>query len=182
MTSGDDDFAAFVVAAEPRLLRTASLLTGDQRSAEELLVTALARVHRTWARTRTDGARLAAARRALLRSFLSRRRRLLRGEQVVESPAAGTTTEHAAADDALRRALRKLSPRTRAVLVLRFGDQLSETGTAELLGCPAATVAAETRRGLAALDGLLGADDGDAEPPTTEPRGSDPDALYRRPA
>jgi RNA polymerase sigma factor (sigma-70 family) len=59
----------------------------------------------------------------------------------------------------LRQALRSLSPGQRAVLVLRFYEDLSERQTAELLGCSVGTVKSQTARGLAALRRQVGAEE-----------------------
>jgi RNA polymerase sigma-70 factor (sigma-E family) len=156
--SADREFTAFVLAHEAALLRTAWLLTGDRGHAEDLVQTALARAHRHWARVQRADVPIAYVRRLLLNCHLSWRRRLWHGEQVLESlpdrPTGDWQDAHALGDE-LRRALDELSPRARAVLVLRFYEDLSETETARVLGCSTSTVRTHTARGLAAVRQVL---------------------------
>ncbi|MGY1697893.1 MULTISPECIES: SigE family RNA polymerase sigma factor [unclassified Geodermatophilus] len=158
MGADRDEFTAFVVAHEAALLRTAYLLTGDRGHAEDLVQTALARAYRHWGRVRQADVPIAYVRRLLLNCHLSWRRRLWHGEQVVEAlpdRAAADWQDAYALGDELRRALGELSPRARAVLVLRFYEDLTETETAALLGCSTSTVRTHTARGLAAVRRVL---------------------------
>jgi RNA polymerase sigma-70 factor (sigma-E family) len=161
MGADRDEFTAFVVAHEAALLRTAYLLTGDRGHAEDLVQTALARAYRHWGRVRQADVPLAYVRRVLLNCHLSWRRRLWHGEQVLETLPDGAEgwvadrQEAHAVGDELRRALDQLSPRARAVLVLRFYEDLTETETAALLGCSTSTVRTHTARGLAAVRRVL---------------------------
>jgi DNA-directed RNA polymerase specialized sigma24 family protein len=166
MGADREGFAAFAVAAEAALLRTAVLLTGDRGRADDLLVAALARAHRRWDRVQASGAPLDVVRRELVSRSL-RRRPPWRGEQVLvelpDPPADGGTA-------ALWEALDGLPPRTRAVLVLRHAEGLPEDGTAGVLGLPGGTVAAEAEEGLAAVRAVL-------PPRPARPDGApDPDA------
>ncbi|MGY1653693.1 SigE family RNA polymerase sigma factor [Geodermatophilus sp. SYSU D01119] len=167
MGADRDDFTAFVVAHEAALLRTAYLLTGDRGHAEDLVQTALARAHRHWRRVQRADVPIAYVRRLLLNCHLSWRRRLMNGEQVLETlpeAAVGDWQDAHALGDELRRALDTLSPRARAVLVLRFYEDLGETETARVLGCSTSTVRTHTARGLAAVRRAL-----DAPPARPEP-------------
>ena len=158
MNTRDDDFTAFVIAHERQLLRTAYLLTGDHGYAEDLVQTALVKAHRHWPRVSAADSPLAYVRRVVVTSHLSWRRRLMNGEQVIstlpELPGTDPQQAHAVSDE-LRSALRALPPRMRAVLVLRFYDDLTEAETARVLGCSTSTVSTQTARGLTALRAQL---------------------------
>jgi RNA polymerase sigma-70 factor (sigma-E family) len=158
----DDEFSAFVVDHERRLLRTAFLLTGDRGHAEDLLQTALAKAYRHWHRVRDAGQPLAYVRTLMVNTHISWRRRLMATEQVVEVIPDRTGDDPQAThavEDEVRQALARLSPRVRAVLVLRFFEDLTEPQTAALLGCSVSTVNTHARRGLAALRATLSAAD-----------------------
>ncbi|HVQ92811.1 MAG TPA: SigE family RNA polymerase sigma factor [Mycobacteriales bacterium] len=158
------DFRNFVAARSQRLLSAAYLLTGDHGLAEDLLQTALLKAYRHWGRVSTAGDPEAYVRRILFNQRVSwwRRRQL----EAVSIPAyhdsvAGTVEDASSglADrDRMWRALRELPPRTRAVVVLRYWEDLSETATAELLDCSVGTVKSLASRGLARLRGLLDPD------------------------
>lgn len=150
-----DGFAEFVQARSPALLRTAWLLTGDVGRAEDLLQTVLARAWRNWRRVARDGNPEAYVRRMLYTTYLTWWQRRWRGEVPAETLPDSAEPESMAADSAVRitvrRALARLSGRQRAVLVLRFFEDLSVAETATLLGCTAGTVKTQTSRALAAL-------------------------------
>lgn len=150
-----EGFAEFVQARSPSLLGAAWLLTGDGGKAEDLLQTVLARAWRNWRRIQHDGNPEAYVRRMLYTTYLSWWRRRWRGEVPAETlpdkPARGDLAGESVNRQALRRALDRLSPRQRAVLVLRFLEDLSVAETAALLGCTAGTVKAQTSRALAAM-------------------------------
>ena len=173
MNARDDEFTAFVVAHEPQLLRTAYLLTGDHGHAEDLVQTALVKAHRHWSRVSAADSPLAYVRRVVVTSHVSWRRRLMTGEQVIgtlpERSGEDPQQAHAVSDE-LRSALRTLPPRMRAVLVLRFYDDLTEVETARLLGCSTSTVSTQAARGLAALRARL----------RSSTPGPHTDLLYRR--
>lgn len=151
-------FEAFVAARSADLLRTAVLLTRDRGHAEDLLQTALVKAYRRW--SRIDGDPYPYVRRVLVTSAASWRR--LRATQEIVSlpahdPAAPDATEAVAERERMADALATLPPRMRAVLVLRYTEDLSEADAAELLGCSVHTVRSQTVRGLARLRALLGA-------------------------
>jgi DNA-directed RNA polymerase specialized sigma24 family protein len=127
-------FAAFVSARSPALLRTAYLLTGDRGHAEDLLQTALLKTFRHWDRIRHQDRPEAFVRKVMVNSqrMVWRRRAVL---------------EHVA----IWQVLARLPPRMRAVLVLRYWEDLSEKETAEVLGCSVGTVKSQASRGLTRL-------------------------------
>jgi RNA polymerase sigma-70 factor (sigma-E family) len=147
------DFAVFVAARSQRLLRTAYLLTRDWYAAEDLLQTALAKSWFAWGRLRSDDPE-AYVRKVLVTTYASAWRRRWRGEV----PSA-QLPEHLVADltgivderDAMWRALGQLPRRQRAVVVLRYFEDLTEAQTADILGCSVGTVKSQTAKALAKL-------------------------------
>jgi RNA polymerase sigma-70 factor (sigma-E family) len=149
-------FGEFVAARSPALLRSAWLLTGDQALAEDLVQTALTKVWPRWDRiNRTDGRVEAYVRKVMVTTYANWWRRKWRAEQptarVPEHPAS--VDRYAEVDDRaeVRRALAVLPPRQRAVIVLRYYEDLTETQTAGLLGCSVGTVKSQTSKALAKL-------------------------------
>ncbi|GIJ35365.1 SigE family RNA polymerase sigma factor [Micromonospora sediminimaris] len=137
-------FHEFVVHRSPALSRTAYLLTGDHQLAEDLLQSALARTYRHWRRIR-DGDPEAYVRRVMYHQQVSwwRRRRFTERLEADPAPAqAGhpDPSDAAALRVTLAAALRQLTPRQRAVLVLRFYEDLTEAQVAAVLGCSVGTV------------------------------------------
>lgn len=148
-----DDFEEYVVAAWPRLLRSAWLLTGDWHKAEDLVQTVLARVYTRWSRVR-GGAPDAYLRAMLASTYLSWWRRRWRAEVPTEQiPEQAGHDPHVGAGDreALRLALRRLPHQQRAVLMLRYHADLTEAATARALGVGVGTVKSYTARALATL-------------------------------
>ena len=177
----EEDFRDFVVGQWHALLRTAYLLTGDRGDAEDLVQSVLVRVHRNWHRIERRDAPAVYARRILVNlnaSFWRRRLRLHEQptDRLPERVGADATEAHALRDE-LRRACLRLPPRQRAVLVLRYFEDLSEADTAATLGISVGAVKSQTSRGLdrlrailstdRALDAALTADLDDADTPTT---------------
>jgi RNA polymerase sigma-70 factor (sigma-E family) len=152
-----DGFVEFVAVRSPVLLRCAWLLTGDGGRAEDLLQTTLALVWPKWRRVAEGGNPEAYVRRVLFSVYLSWRRRRWRYELPSASvPDHGDGTDLAgdsAVRDAVHRALGRLSRQQRAVVVLRYLEDLSVAETADLLGCSAATVKVQAGRALATLRG-----------------------------
>lgn len=143
------EFTAWAAGVQRRLLRAAYLVTGDRHRAEDLTQEALVKVALRWPRLR-DGDPLAYARRIVVNDHVSwwRRRR--------EHPVAGTPDRAEAGADPLdalvvRRALARLTPRQRAVVVLRHLDDLTERETAEVLGVSVGTVKSQNAAALARL-------------------------------
>lgn len=157
------DFGQFVAESAPALARTAWLLCGDVRQAEELTQQALIRTYLHWDRARATDP-LAYARRTLanLRIDVWRvRRREVLVEQVPDE-AVASGADHAADRDQLVRALALLPRKTRRIVVLRYLEDLSEREVAEDLGVSLGTVKSTASRGLAQLRAALGSDEGGA--------------------
>ena len=151
--SMDTAFEEYVVARSAALLRTAYLLTGNRADAEDLLQTALAKTYLAWDRIRDREAIDGYVRRTLVNtqtSFWRRRRPESLFDQPPERPGRDA---HADADlhDALWTALGRLGNKQRAIVVLRYYEDLSEAETASLLGISVGTVKSTTSRALASL-------------------------------
>lgn len=159
--SDEAGFAEFVAARWRPLLRTAYLLTGDEGRAEDLLQTALSRLWLVWPRVKSEAPE-AYVRKILANTSASWWRRRWHGEKPTEQLPERPTTDDVAgavADrDRLRVALGALTPRQRAVVVLRFAEDLSEKQVAEELGISAGTVKTLASRGLARLRDVIPAE------------------------
>jgi RNA polymerase sigma-70 factor (sigma-E family) len=156
MGESTDDFTEFVRGRSTGLLRTAVLLTGGDRGhAEDLLQGVLERMYVRWRRIRNSPD--AYARKALVHAATNRWRGRLRRPELPLGDSgdhlAQSYDPHATVDlrDALVRALLTLPPRQRAVLVLRYLDDLSEADVADALSCSVGTVKSQTSRALARL-------------------------------
>jgi RNA polymerase sigma-70 factor (sigma-E family) len=151
-TTRDEEFLAFTSTAWPRLLRTAYLLAGDRYGAEDLVQQALERAYAAWNRVRAADDRNAYVRRILINEHARRFRRRPAEylvDDVPDRPApAGPDPDDRAV---LLRALGTLPPRQRQAVVLRYWEDLSETQTAEAMGCTVGTVKSQAARGLAKL-------------------------------
>jgi RNA polymerase sigma-70 factor (sigma-E family) len=150
------EFDSFVRGRTPALLRAAYLLTGDQHLAEDLVQSALARTHRRWAQLHQAGNAEAYTRRTMYHLQVSWWRRPKVAESMpgdLPEPRQGGHDHADAASTriALRRALLRLTPKQRAVLVLRFFEDHSEAETAELLDIAPGTVKSQTAKALARL-------------------------------
>lgn len=154
------EFREFAAARASQLFRIAYLVCGDWHEAQDLVQTTLAKLFVAWHRMQRTQSPDAYARKVLLNAYLSQRRLKRATETPVADPAEPTA---ARADDAdlrltLVAALRKLPPRSRAVVVLRYIDDHSIEATAEALGISPAAVKSLNTRGLAQLRDLLGTD------------------------
>jgi RNA polymerase sigma-70 factor (sigma-E family) len=149
-----DGFREFVQARSPSLLRTGLLLTGNERSAQDLVQAALLR---TWSRWEGigQGTEEAYVRRVMVSILLGwRRRRWNHETPVAQMPDQITSTDAFADADtrtAVSMALATLTSRQRAVVVLRYFDDLSEADTALALNCSVGTVKSQTSKALANL-------------------------------
>jgi RNA polymerase sigma-70 factor (sigma-E family) len=153
-----EGFREFVAARGQALTRAAYLLTGDQQLAEDLLQNVLSRVAGRWERLLAKGSPEAYIRTSLYREYVSWLRRRPNSEiptDVLPEPASSATTTDFADLTTLRlsleRALGKLTRKQRAVIVLRFYEDLSEADAARVMGCSVGTIKSQTHRGLARL-------------------------------
>jgi RNA polymerase sigma-70 factor (sigma-E family) len=150
---GKDDVARLLAERGDHLMRAAIVLAGGRQEGEDLLQAALERLLRRWPRVRTDPEGY--LRRTLYNLAADGWRR--RGAWQRKRPLLQAGLDHGTGTDAvdtvdlrdaLGRALVQLPPLQRAVLVLRYWEQLTQAETAELLGCPEGTVKSATARGL----------------------------------
>jgi len=160
VTPGDEEslFRAFVHGRSQALARSAYLLTGDHGAAEDLLQSALASTWLHWSRIRDKTLVEGYVRRSMINTLTSWRRRRSYGEVPVAAPHDGSIGDaSAAADDRLVivAALRRLPPRQRAAVVLRYYDDLTESETAQALGCSVGTVKSQVARALRTMRSLL---------------------------
>lgn len=149
-SAGFDDFVAARYAA---LLRTAVLLTQDPALAEDLVQTSLAKCWLAWSRIRQDDP-MPYVRRVLINTYTAWWRRKWNNEYPTEElPHTAVPGEQQTIDARtdLVEALRRLPKRMRAVVVLRFYEDLSEAETARVLNCSLGTVKSQTSRALAKL-------------------------------
>lgn len=152
----DEGLRDFVRLRYMDLLRTAYLLTGTWQNAEDLVQIALLKAMRNWSRIDDPMAylrRVLVSQRTTLWARM-RRQPLLMGE-LPEQAGGRDMAESVAQRDELIRALAGLPPRMRAVLVLRYWEDLSEADTAQILGCSVGSVKSQASRGLTQLRSVL---------------------------
>jgi RNA polymerase sigma-70 factor (sigma-E family) len=151
----DEGFKEFVETRYVDLLRIAYLLTGSAHEAEDLVQTALVKTMRGWARVEEP---MAYVRRAMVNQHISIWQRVRRREVVTDAPPERQLADAAdavAQRHAVQAALGSLPPRTRAVVVLRYLDDLPEAQVAAALGCSIGNVKSHASRGLARLRAVL---------------------------
>lgn len=145
-------FDEFVATRGDALWRSAWLLTGDSHRAEDLVQTALGKCWPAWERVNANGSFEAYVRRAMFTTYASWWRRAWRRElPTADLPEASADATQPELRSDLVRALAALPPRQRAVVVLRYFEDLSERETATALGCSVGTVKSHTARAMAAL-------------------------------
>jgi RNA polymerase sigma-70 factor (sigma-E family) len=151
-------FASFVSASLPTLLRFGHVLTGDPRQAEDLVQAALLRTWGAWARIERRDQPIVYVRRIMVNAHISWWRRFGRREVAVathdDRPDLAPQLAYEERAD-MWRALGQLGPRQRAVLVLRYYEQLSEAEIANVLDCSVGTVKSQAARGLDRLRTVL---------------------------
>ncbi|WP_203918851.1 SigE family RNA polymerase sigma factor [Rugosimonospora africana] len=152
----EQSFEEFVRARTAALSRVAYLLTGDHHLAEDLVQQALLRVAGRWPTLVARGDPDAYVRRVMYNQRISwwRRREPPTVRHEVPQEAAPDPGDAVVAAVAVRQALARLGPRQRAVLILRYFEDLTEARTAEILGISVGTVKSQARDGLARLRAL----------------------------
>jgi RNA polymerase sigma-70 factor (sigma-E family) len=150
------DFADFVQRRSGPLLRAAWLLTGgDWALAEDLAQTTLGEVWRRWDRIAGMDAPDAYAHKIMVNTSLRWRGRRWTGEtafaQLPENVAPAGQFQQVDVRESLRRALRELTPRQRAVIMLRYFEDRTEAETAAIMGCSVGTVKSQGSKALARL-------------------------------
>jgi RNA polymerase sigma-70 factor (sigma-E family) len=171
------EFERFATVHADALLRNAYLMVGDRGEAEDIVQECVLRLARKWPRVRSMEHPGAYARRVLFNLILDGGRQ--RARRRTELLASQTTDGHGGADDAtatleahveLLQALGGLSPRQRAVLVLRYFADLPADEVATILECPPGTVKSSTSRGLERLREALDPAAPLSTPDDTSPR------------
>jgi len=173
----EEEFREFVAARSSALLRTAYLLAGDWATAEDLLQTALTKTYLAWKRLGEIEAVEPYARRVLVNTATSWWRRRWHGErptEILPERAAPDQIDEQLERDALWRHVKALPARQRAVLVLRFYEDMTEAQTAALLDISTGTVKSQTSRALNTLRQRLGAEAAAAAIPTPAPKPAAP--------
>jgi RNA polymerase sigma-70 factor (sigma-E family) len=169
MTDRDADFTAYLGARQPRLLGIAYLLTGDRHQAEDLLQTSLAKLYLSWESIRDHGNVDAYVRRIMVNENNSLWRRSWRRREVPTDELPDHTPTYDRPDEGVGAAVwdvvQTLPRKARAVVVLRYYEQLSEAETADVLGISVGTVKSQASRALATLR--------DRAPQTLNPREED---------
>lgn len=147
----EQEFSDFFVACTPGLRRTAYLVVRDWHLAEDLTQQAMAKLYAAWGRTE-PGTRLAYARRAVVNECLSHLRRKRPEQPTDQVPERGVLAPHERDHDLdLDQALALLAPRQRAVIALRFLDDLSVAEVARICDVSEGTVKSQTSRALDTL-------------------------------
>jgi len=156
----ESEFDRFVVGRSPALLRSAYLLVQDEGLAEDLLQTALTKAWFAWTRIEDPEAYV---RRIMVTTSASGWRRRWTRETPTEElgePSGLARLDEPANGQALWAAIGRLPRRQRAVVVLRYVEDRTESDTASLLGCSVGTVKSQCAKALAKLrsDGALAPD------------------------
>lgn len=152
MSTDEESFRRWAGERQLALLRTAVLLTGDPQRAEDLVQEALTKVALRWRRLRGDNPE-AYARQIIVRDNISAWRKRRR-EVVVAVVPRVVVPDHASVSERrllLDQALAALTPRQRAVVVLRYYDDLTERAAADALGVSVGTVKSQTHLALSRL-------------------------------
>lgn len=160
----DADFSAYAVQAWPKLYRRAFLLCGQHADAEDLAQQTLIRARRHWNKVVRATSPDAYVTRILTNTYLSSRQRARAGREVLRAvPETAASTTPSTAESTLSPIhgelwphLLDLPPRQRAVVVLRFYEDLAEHDVAEMLDISVGTVKSTTHKALAHLRIALG--------------------------
>jgi RNA polymerase sigma-70 factor (sigma-E family) len=172
----DAEFATYLAARQASLLRTAYLLTGNKYDAEDLVQTAFAKLYLAWDKVRDQGSMDAYVRRIVVNEHNSLWRRAWKRREHstpdetlhhLEQPHHDTPRDGTGA--ALWDVVQTLPRKARAVVVLRYYEEMSEAETAAVLGISVGTVKSQTSRALATLR--------ERAPQTLDPRVSEEDDL-----
>jgi len=156
MRAVDEEFVEFAAVASGRLRRVAFMLCGDWHAAEDLAQAALAKVYVSWRKIRSREAAQAYAARTLLNIYLADRRTKRATELLIsEPPEHAMETPGPELRITVLAALATLPPKARAVVVLRYYEDLSVDQVADLLGCSPGNVKSQTARALDKLRPLL---------------------------
>ncbi|WP_199509529.1 SigE family RNA polymerase sigma factor [Nucisporomicrobium flavum] len=154
----DEDFTEFAGACAERLRTTAFMLCRDWHLAQDLTQSTLTKLYLGWRRVRQADNLPAYAQKVLVRVYLDHRRRRSSTEAVVGALHEQGYRHHPDLRLTMLDALAQLPPRDRAIVILRYFEDLSVEQVADALEVPASVVKTQTRRSLERLRGLLAAD------------------------
>ena len=159
-----EEFEDFARARQGHMRRLAFLLSGDWHDAQDITQTALLNLCRAWNRARRADSVEAYAHRVLVHAYLSQRKKRQRDD--VRAADFAVLADRGANDNGdagqpelritLLSALAQIAPKGRAVLVLRYWEDLSVEATAAALGCSTGNVKSQSSRALARLREILG--------------------------
>jgi RNA polymerase sigma-70 factor (sigma-E family) len=158
----DAEFGEYLDSRAAVMRRTAYLLCGgDWHRAEDLVQTTLTKIYVAWPRIRRDGSVDAYSRKVMVRTAIDESRKAYRRRESVVEELPEVSSSRAGIEDAVdvRRALARLPAGQRAVVVLRYWEDLSVTETAQALGKSEGTIKSQAAKGLATLRRLLGSGD-----------------------
>ena len=159
MASRDEDFMQFVRDRSLALRRTAYLLCGSWATGDDLVQEALAKIYVAWPRISSPAAVESYTRTTMLRTYLNHQRKYAREVTLSAVPERPVDDRDTALTVTLSGLLRELPSKQRAVLVLRFYQDLSVPQIATELGIPEGTVKSQLSRGLATMRTQLGEPD-----------------------
>jgi len=152
-------YEEYAAGAWPNLYRVAYLLSGSHADAEDLAQQTLVKVFRNWGRVASSDSPDAYVRRILTNTYLSSRRPLRLQREVVTDRLPDALVEPGTAAREQRLMLwphvQALPPRQRAVVVLRYYEDLTEQQIAQALGCSTGTVKSNAHKALKTLRGAL---------------------------
>jgi len=157
MAERDTLFAEYYTARAELMRSTAYLLCGDWHRAEDLVQAAFTKLYLAWHRVNGHEALDGYLRQSIVRRYLDERRRGWWRREQVADPVPDSATPTAGLEDrlVLLDALQRLPKRQRAVVVLRYWEDMSIEDTAQALDCSPGTVKSQAARGLQTLRGLL---------------------------
>jgi RNA polymerase sigma-70 factor (sigma-E family) len=162
--TGTPTFEEYAAAAWPALYRYAYLLAGNHPDAEDVAQQTLIKAHRAWSRVTSSDSPHAYVRRMLTNTYLSAKRPRRRGlELLTDEPPEPVVAAPAVHEEraALWPHVKALPPQQRAVIVLRYFEDLSEAEIADVLGCSRGNVKSTAHRALKALRAAIGSEDND---------------------
>ncbi|BCY12654.1 SigE family RNA polymerase sigma factor [Actinoplanes sp. L3-i22] len=160
MSDRDEAFAEYFAARSGSMRATAYLLCGDWHRAQDLVQTTFTKLYLRWGKVNRQESLDPYVRQVMIRTFIDEGRwGWWRRERPHDTPIEGPAAPGGSVEDRLMllRALAEVPPRQRAVLVLRYWQDLSVEETAAALGCTAGTVKSQAARGLATLRTVIGA-------------------------
>ena len=169
--SDEDRFTEFVRAYSASLFRTGYLITGDYQRAEDLLQSTWVRLYRRWPRVEAMERPVGYARKVLVNQAISwwgRRSSREAPMLVLNEPEWGGGVDEVTEHERVWKAVLSLSPRQRAVMVLRYYEDLSEADIAETLGMARGTVKSHAHAAARRLEQLLGEPTATPAQPTEE--------------